>query len=133
MQLLSVDLFFLEESIDKVYSQIERLRDKLKFEMYLNKPVDEDGSHFLVDVVLSLHVPWESNVLSLGLSQKVENFLGILCTQLRIFSIRDVNRVKLSLINLLLEFLELLESSTLRVNRCEISVTANPSIVGVDA
>lgn len=81
LQLLSVDLFFLQVSIDKINSQVEALRYKLELQVNLYEPIDQNGAHAFINVNLVPHVSRIDRVvvvrLILGLEKPIKNFLSI--------------------------------------------------------
>ena len=56
LQLGSAHSLALQVPVNKVDCEIERLMNHLEFEVNLNEPVNQDGSHLLIDVFLLGHV-----------------------------------------------------------------------------
>jgi hypothetical protein len=56
LQLVTLNLLDRQVTVDEIDREVEGLRNELEFEMDLNQPVNEDGTHALIDVRLILHV-----------------------------------------------------------------------------
>ena len=56
LEFLSGDLSFFKISVNEIDSQEKRFVDQFELEMDINQPVDEDGSHLFIDVLLLAHV-----------------------------------------------------------------------------
>ena len=84
--------------------------------MHFNKPINKDCSHFLINIFLSLHISWNCGIISFCRKQKLKNIKGIFTTTLRVASIGNVYRINLSFIKSILNLLEFLYSSTLRID-----------------
>ncbi len=52
LQVLARDLLALEEAVDQVDGEAQRLGHELELEVHLDEPVDQDCAHALVDVRL---------------------------------------------------------------------------------
>ena len=77
LELLSGNLGPLQVTIDQINRQEEGLIDKLKLEMDVDEPVDENGAHFLIDIGLLGHVAGLREKSALVGSEGTENFLGV--------------------------------------------------------
>eukprot|EP00964_Phaeocystis_antarctica_P158180 scaffold128693_cov68-Phaeocystis_antarctica.AAC.18 len=62
LQLAAHDLLLLEEAVDQVDRQVQRLRHQLEMQVHLDQPVDQDRAHLDVDVGLLAHVRHDSLV-----------------------------------------------------------------------
>jgi len=83
--------------------------------VHLDKPVDQDGPHLLVDIFLPLHVCVRADIIvvaweGLGLPQPGENVTGILSACLRVLHIWEINRVQCCIVVLFELLLECLET-----------------------
>lgn len=58
LELGSRDFALGEVSVNEVDGQVQRLGDKLEFQVDFYQPIDKDGSHAFVDVWLTFHVDW---------------------------------------------------------------------------
>ena len=90
--------------------------------MHLNEPINQDRPHFLVDVLLPLHVCGRDHIIvsrvALRVSQPVEYLCCELGTSLRILNVARVDGVYLSF-HLLHDLLfEGLESFLFRILQC---------------
>ena len=56
LELGTLDLLDRKVPVDEVDGEVQRLRHQLELEVNLDQPIDEDGTHALVDVGLVLHV-----------------------------------------------------------------------------
>ena len=88
-----MNLFFLKVSVNQIHGQVQTFRDQLELEMYLNQPVNQNRSHFFIDVLLLLQVSILSRMLTLGLKEIFEYLYCIFSTLLWILRIFKINRV----------------------------------------
>ena len=84
--------------------------------MHLDQPINQYGSHLLVNVFLLLNISISWQCLGFGLSAVLINFNSVFRTSLRIFSLGNVNLIQLSLIERFLHFLEFSKSFRLGIN-----------------
>ena len=63
LKVLSLHLSTTEVGVHQTYSEVQGLVEQLEIFLYLYEPVYEDGAHLCVDVLLFLHVVWDSQLL----------------------------------------------------------------------
>lgn len=68
--MLTGDLLGFQKAVDEIDSEVEGFRHKLEFNVNVDKPVDEDGTHFVIDIALVGHVVISN--ADLGFSSFVE-------------------------------------------------------------
>ena len=61
--------------------------------MNLNKPINEDRSHFFIDVILVFHVSWASGSASLDVSEMNVHRFNVFCRTQGIIGITSVDIV----------------------------------------
>lgn len=84
--------------------------------MHLDKPINENSSHFLIYIFLSLHISWDCDIISFCSKQKLKNITSIFTTTLWVTSIGNINWIDLSFVKCILNLLEFLYSSTLWID-----------------
>ena len=67
----------LEEAVDEVGGQVERLGHELELEVHIHQPVDQNGPHLVVDVGLAGHVVGGDAHLGLDAVVKLEDVLDL--------------------------------------------------------
>ena len=83
--------FQLEESIDQVCGQEQRLRHEFKLQVHLDEPIDENGAHLAVDVALNEHVRLGHLRLRLDFVPVLVNVVDVLCRAQRIVVIVKID------------------------------------------
>lgn len=67
----------LEVAIDDVDSELESLGKQLEFKVHFGEPVDQDAAHFLIYVVLGLHLVLVGVLVGLGVEAVAVHVLSL--------------------------------------------------------
>lgn len=91
LELGAGDSATLEESIDDVDGQVKRLFAELELEVDLDQPVDENLSHFGVDIGLLAHVVGGRSAAALGAAKVGHDILNVIGDHLWVVSILGID------------------------------------------
>ena len=84
-------MYLFQVAVDDVDTQIKGLRFEFELKVHLDQPVNEDGTHFFIDVLLLAHVRGCRTVASLLLAEMAIDIVHVCRAHLRVFSIGGID------------------------------------------